>query len=80
MPEKGLVPGSPVEDDFAPGFASELMAKDLELVRQMAQQVGGPMLLGGVVQQLYSAAMASGWGRKDFSVLSRVYRNLSEPV
>lgn len=78
MPEKGLMPGSPADNDFAPGFASELMAKDLELVRQLAQDVGSPMLLGGVVQQLYSSAMASGWGRQDFSVLAKVYRAMSE--
>lgn len=77
MPEKGLVPGSPAENDYAPGFAADLMAKDLELIRQMATEVGSPIMLGCLVQQLYSSASANGWGQQDFSVLAKVYRAMS---
>lgn len=77
VPVAGLVPSSPVEDDFRGGFAARLMCKDLDLVREFASDVDSPILLGGLVRELYSSANAKGLGHLDYSVVARVYSALS---
>jgi 3-hydroxyisobutyrate dehydrogenase len=79
IPVKGIVPGSPVEDDFAPGFASALMRKDLDLARDFAGELGTPLLLGGLVREMFTSAIAQGWGGKDYSVLAKLYEHVGKP-
>jgi 3-hydroxyisobutyrate dehydrogenase len=73
IPVTGIVPGSPVEDDFSPGFAASLMRKDLDLAREFASELGTPILLGSMVRELFSSVMAQGWGAKDYSILAKFY-------
>jgi 3-hydroxyisobutyrate dehydrogenase len=77
VPVAGLVPSSPVEDGFRGGFAARLMCKDLDLVREFASDVDSPILLGGLVRELYSSAKAKGLGDLDYSVVAQVYNALS---
>lgn len=79
VPAKGLVLGSPVEDDFAPGFASSLMRKDLDLARDFAGELGTPLLLGALVREMFTSVIAQGWGGKDYSVLARLYEHVGRP-
>lgn len=80
IPAVGIVPGSPVEDDFAPGFAATLMRKDLDLAGDFARALGCPIPLGAFVREMYSSVVAQGWGGKDYSVLAKIYDQLGSQV
>lgn len=75
-PEKGLVEGGPAENDFAGGFATRLMCKDLDLVRDFAADAGSPVVLAGVAHELFRSAVAQGFGEQDFSVVAKVSEGL----
>src|SRR5205085_8095750 len=76
-PHPGVVPEAPVEQDWAPGFMTDLMLKDVGLALSLARGVGATSLLGAVAQQLYGAASKAGQGRRDFSAVDFVVRSLS---
>jgi 3-hydroxyisobutyrate dehydrogenase len=77
-PYPGLVENAPVDQDWAPGFMTDLMLKDVGLALSLARGVGATSLLGGVAQQLYGAASEAGQGQKDFSAVDFVVRALSK--
>lgn len=52
-PVKGVGPASPADNDFAGGFASALMLKDLTLAMMSAQEVGANVPMGERAQALY---------------------------
>jgi 3-hydroxyisobutyrate dehydrogenase len=66
-PVPGLVPKSASNRDFAPGFMTDLMAKDLSLARAAARDLGVPCFTGALAHDLYMLASRHGLGRKDFS-------------
>jgi 3-hydroxyisobutyrate dehydrogenase len=76
LPFPGIVPHAPVNHDFAPGFMTDLMLKDISLVIELARRLGSPVFTAGIAQQYVSAASAHGWGRKDYTVLVRVVQDL----
>lgn len=75
-PCAGLVEGAPVDQDWAPGFMTDLMLKDVGLALSLARSVGATSILGAVAQELYAAASAAGYGRKDFSAVDFVIKGL----
>ena len=77
LPAPGVVPDSPASNGWAPGFMTDLMAKDLDLVINYAAQNGSPLLTAGVVRKILGAASAAGYGREDFSSLAKVIRTLA---
>jgi 3-hydroxyisobutyrate dehydrogenase len=79
LPAPGVVPDSPASNDWAPGFMTDLMAKDLDLAIRYAAASGSPLFTSGVVRQILGAASAAGYGREDFSALAKVVRTLAEP-
>lgn len=79
LPYAGVLPASPANDDFAPGFMVDLMHKDVGLALDAAKAVNAPSLLGAIAEQLYRAARARGDGRKDFSAVARVVQDLARP-
>jgi 3-hydroxyisobutyrate dehydrogenase len=66
-PVAGLVPKSASNRDFAAGFMTDLMAKDLSLARAAARDLGVPCFTGALAHDLYMLASRHGLGRKDFS-------------
>jgi 3-hydroxyisobutyrate dehydrogenase len=66
-PVPGLVPKSASNRDFAAGFMTDLMAKDLSLARTAARDLGVPCFTGALAHDLYMLASRHGLGRKDFS-------------
>jgi 3-hydroxyisobutyrate dehydrogenase len=66
-PVPGLVPKSASNRDFAAGFMTDLMAKDLSLARAAARDLGVPCFTGALAHDLYMLASRHGLGRKDFS-------------
>jgi 3-hydroxyisobutyrate dehydrogenase len=68
-PVPGLVPKSASNNGFAPGFMTDLMAKDLSLARAAARHVGASCFTGTLAHELYALASQHGLGRKDFSAV-----------
>ncbi|WP_193141463.1 MULTISPECIES: 3-hydroxyisobutyrate dehydrogenase [unclassified Meridianimarinicoccus] len=69
-PAPGVGPQSPADNDYKPGFAAELMLKDLRLSQQAAEAVDADTPMGQRATELYDAFVTheSGQGL-DFSAL-----------
>jgi len=52
-PAPGVGPTAPSDNDFKPGFASDLMLKDLRLSQQAAEQVDADTPMGQLATELY---------------------------
>ncbi|UTW55787.1 3-hydroxyisobutyrate dehydrogenase [Kordiimonas sp. SCSIO 12610] len=66
-PVPGPVPTSPANNDYAPGFATALMLKDLKLAMEAVESVDANTPLGKASADIYSAMDADGHGGMDFS-------------
>jgi 3-hydroxyisobutyrate dehydrogenase len=66
-PVPGIVESAASSRQYAPGFMTDLMAKDLGLAVAAARDKRVPVVVAPAAQQLYRMASAHGWGRKDFS-------------
>ncbi len=77
LPAEGVVPDSPASNDWKPGFMTDLMAKDLDLAIDHASSAGTPLFTAGLARQVLGAASAAGYGREDFSSLTKVLRALA---
>jgi 3-hydroxyisobutyrate dehydrogenase len=78
-PVPGPVPTSPANFDYAPGFTSALMSKDLKLAQNAAQKSAAITPLGTLAAQLYALFNANGNSAKDFSAIITMLRGLSKP-
>jgi 3-hydroxyisobutyrate dehydrogenase len=68
-PVPGVGPKSPADNDYKPGFAAELMLKDLKLSQQAAESVSAQTPMGARATELYDA-FVEGEGRgRDFSAM-----------
>ena len=69
-PAPGVGPQSPSDNDYRPGFAADLMLKDLRLAQQAAQAADADTPLGAAAMQLYAQFVEAedGAGR-DFSAM-----------
>ncbi len=56
------------------GFAAALGAKDIGLVRDAARRSRTPMPIAALVEDRFLRLLARGWGKRDWSVLSRLQR------
>ncbi len=77
LPVAGVIPESPASNDWKPGFMTDLMAKDLDLALGYAARSGVPLASTAVVRQVLTAASGAGYGREDFSALSKVVMKLA---
>src|SRR5258707_10907284 len=77
LPSPRVVPDSPASNGWAPGFMTDLMAKDLDLAITYAGKASTPLFTSGVARQVLGAASAAGYGREDFSALAKVVRALA---
>jgi 3-hydroxyisobutyrate dehydrogenase len=71
-PVAGLVPGNPVNDDYEPGFMTDLMHKDMGLALTAGNELHVPLTLTALAHQLYGMTSAKGLGRKDFSAVAKM--------
>ncbi len=76
-PVPGPVPASPANNGYKPGFASDLMVKDLTLAQDAANAAGAVTPLGKHAQEIYKAFDASGHGGVDFSGIIQHVRSLA---
>ncbi|AXT34319.1 3-hydroxyisobutyrate dehydrogenase [Phaeobacter sp. LSS9] len=69
-PAPGVGPQSPADNDYQPGFAAELMLKDLRLAQQAAHSADADTPMGALAQALYSMFVEDeGGAGKDFSAM-----------
>ena len=69
-PAPGIGPQSPADNDYQPGFAAELMLKDLNLSQMAAEAVDADTPMGEAARDLYAVFVENeaGTGR-DFSAM-----------
>ncbi len=69
-PAPGIGPESPADNDYRPGFAAELMLKDLRLAAAAAESAGADTPLGRAALELYRVFVEEEDGRgRDFSAM-----------
>lgn len=66
-PVPGPVPTSPANKDYAPGFATAMMLKDLKLAMGAAASADAATPMGALAEALYQAYSLQGNSIKDFS-------------
>lgn len=74
-PVPGLVETSPANNDFKPGFATNLIVKDLRLAMQEAEATGTDVQMGKQAAERYEKLSEAGYGDKDFGVVIEEVRS-----
>jgi 3-hydroxyisobutyrate dehydrogenase len=69
-PAPGIGPQSPADNGYKPGFAAELMLKDLRLSQQAAEGADADTPMGALAQALYARFVEAEDGKgRDFSAM-----------
>ncbi|WP_295537026.1 3-hydroxyisobutyrate dehydrogenase [uncultured Thioclava sp.] len=69
-PAPGVGPQTPADNDYKPGFAAELMLKDLRLSQQAAESADADTPMGQLAAALYAAFVEAEDGKgRDFSAM-----------
>ncbi|MBU4529436.1 MAG: 3-hydroxyisobutyrate dehydrogenase [Hoeflea sp.] len=68
-PVPGVGPQSPADNGYKPGFAADLMLKDLKLSQQAAQSVAAQTPMGARATELYAEFVAGDGKGRDFSAM-----------
>lgn len=68
-PVPDIVPSSPANNDFKPGFAAALMLKDLKLAMAAAKDTQTDTVLGRIAEEQYASFVDEGHGGLDFSAI-----------
>ena len=71
-PMPGVMAASPASKNYAGGFGTDLMLKDLGLAQENAAAVKASTPLGGLARNLYAAHSLGGNGGLDFSSVIRM--------
>ena len=66
-PAPGPIPTSPANNDYQPGFAVDMMLKDLRLAQEAANSVDAATPLGKDSEEIYGKLSDDGHGGLDFS-------------
>jgi 3-hydroxyisobutyrate dehydrogenase len=77
-PVPGIVDGAASSRQYAPGFMTDLMAKDLALAVNAAREKRVPVAVAAAAQQLYRMASSHGLGREDFSAVYKFLKPSSD--
>lgn len=70
-PAPGPVPNAPSNNGYAPGFAVDMMLKDLRLAAGAAEAVGADTVFGQLATATYEQLSEDGFGHMDFSVIMK---------
>lgn len=77
-PVPGIVETAASSRQYAPGFMTDLMAKDLGLAVSAAREKRVPVVVAPAAQQLYRMASSHGLGREDFSAVYKFLKPSSD--
>jgi 3-hydroxyisobutyrate dehydrogenase len=75
-PVPGVGPVSPADNNYAGGFATALMLKDLRLAMAAADDVDADVPMGARAAALYEEFAGAGAGGLDFSAIIKGFRDL----
>jgi 3-hydroxyisobutyrate dehydrogenase len=75
-PVPGLVPTSPANRDYQPGFTAAMMLKDLKLAQDAARSSRAVAPLGAGAAAIYQRFVDAGSGGLDFSGIIRFLRGV----
>ena len=64
--------------NFKPGFTVNLLCKDLLLAKQLSDELGVPLLLTTLTEQLFQAARTFGLGEEDISAVIKLLEQLTK--
>ncbi len=67
-------------DETAPAFLMDLMAKDLDLILALAEEVGAPMDQAAQNRTIVRDALAAGFEGHDLSAVAEYLRGVSGPI
>lgn len=70
-PAPGPVASAPSNNEYAPGFAVDMMLKDLRLAGASANSVGADTIFGDLARETYERLSSDGYGGMDFSVVMK---------
>jgi len=71
-PVPGITPNAPANNDYQPGFTSQMMLKDLNLSQEAARSAGVATPLGAEAAILYTLFANQGYGELDFSAIIKL--------
>ncbi|KAH8369584.1 hypothetical protein KR093_000223 [Drosophila rubida] len=74
-PVPGVTPTAPANRDYAGGFSTELITKDLGLASGVATSSNTPIPMGALAHQIYRGLKSKGLGNKDFSIVYDYMKN-----
>lgn len=77
-PVPGPVPTSAANRDYKPGFAAELMLKDLKLSQEAARSAKVQTPLGAEATALFAEYVGAGNGPADYSGIIRMIRDMAD--
>ena len=72
LPVPGIVETAAANRDFKPGFAVDMMLKDLRLAQQAAQEVGAATPMGAEAAALFGMFSNAGNGGLDYSAIVKL--------
>ncbi|MBE3673904.1 3-hydroxyisobutyrate dehydrogenase [Pseudoalteromonas distincta] len=72
-PCPGVMDTAPASNDYKPGFMVDLMAKDLGLAMEAAQQSNSSTPMGSMAKNLYTMLQHQGAGSDDFSAIFKLF-------
>ena len=73
-PVPGPVPASAANHDYKPGFATDLMLKDLKLSQEASRSTGAATPLGAAAAALFERFHSMGHGQQDYSAIITLLR------
>jgi 3-hydroxyisobutyrate dehydrogenase len=76
-PMPGVMETAPASKNYAGGFGTDLMLKDLGLAQENATAVRAATPLGGLARSLYAAHSLAGHGALDFSSVLKLLQKVS---
>ena len=72
-PCPGVMATAPASNDYKPGFMVDLMAKDLGLAMEAAEQSNSVTPMGSMAKNLYTMLQHQGAGSEDFSAIFKLF-------
>ncbi|MEM3096831.1 MAG: NAD(P)-dependent oxidoreductase [Nitrososphaerota archaeon] len=66
-----------LKGDWKAAFTVDLALKDLHILSELAEEMGFPLFLGGVVRELYKSCASMGLRDFDFAAIAQFYDKLS---
>ena len=72
VPVAGIQPNGPASNGWKPGFATEWMAKDLDLVQGFARTLRVPVAHTATNLQLFEESIQAGYAKLDQSVIGKL--------